>query len=196
MFCMSPVNWQNESNDASVNCVAIITIKRYCTSLLCMADQEMIQEKIGEALGLEKAAQKAVKDLDSRGLLKPEQMKKLSKMKKEASQQEQEMQDLVQDLVHSDGFSQDAIDEKAEETAEKASEIMKTYLGDEPDTQEALEFLCLAEGGEVTHYEVLNSVSKDVKNTKFGTKVRSILKEEKRHLDLCTKLAKDNAASA
>ena len=161
-----------------------------------MADQEMIQEKIGEALGLEKAAQKAVKDLDSRGLLKPEQMKKLSKMKQEASQQEQEMEDLVQDLVESDGFDQDTIDEKAEETAEKASEIMETYLGDEPDTQEALEFLCLAEGGEVTHYEVLNSVSKDVKNKKFGTKVRSILKEEKRHLDLCTKLAKDNAASA
>jgi ferritin-like metal-binding protein YciE len=161
-----------------------------------MADQEMIQEKIGEALGLEKAAQKAVEDLDSRGLLKPEQMKKLSKMKEEASQQEQEMQDLVEDLVESDGFDQDTIDEKAEETAEKASKIMETYLGDEPDTQEALEFLCLAEGGEVAHYEVLNSISKDVKNKKFGTKVRLILKEEKRHLDLCTKLAKDNAASA
>jgi hypothetical protein len=34
-----------------------------------MADKEMIQEKIGEALGLEKAAQKAVEQLDSRGLL-------------------------------------------------------------------------------------------------------------------------------
>ena len=160
-----------------------------------MADQEMIQEKIGEALGLEKAAQKAAEDLDSRGLLKPEQMKKLSKMKEEASQQEEEMQDLVQELVESDGFNQETIDEKAEETAEKASKMMETYLGDEPDTQEALEFLCLAEGGEVTHYEVLNSVSKDVKNKKFGTKVRSILKEEKRHLDLCTKMAKDNAAA-
>jgi len=161
-----------------------------------MADQEMIQEKIGEALGLEKAAQKAVEDLDSRGLLKPEQMKKLSRMKAEASQQEQEMEDLVQNLVESDGFDQNTIDEKAEETAEKASEIMETYLGNEPDNQEALEFLCLAEGGEVTHYEVLNSVSKDVKNKKFATKIRSILKEEKRHLGLCTKLAKDNAASA
>ncbi|MGH9973611.1 MAG: hypothetical protein ACRD93_06910 [Nitrososphaeraceae archaeon] len=159
-----------------------------------MADQEMIQEKIGEALGLEKAAQKAVEDLDSRGLLKPEQMK-LSKMKDKASQQEQEMQQLVQDLVESDGFDQTTIEEKAEETAEKASKIMETYLGDEPDTQEALEFLCLAEGGEVTHYEVLNSVSKQVKNKKFGTKVRSILKEEKGHLELCTKLAKSNAAS-
>ena len=161
-----------------------------------MADQEMIQEKIGEALGLEKAAQKAVEDLDSRGLLKPEQMKKLSKMKEEASQQEEEMKDLVKGLVESDGFDQEEIDEKADETADKASKIMETYLGDEPDNQEALEFLCLAEGGEVTHYEVLSSIAKDVKNKKFGTKVRSILKEEKRHLDLCMKLAKDNAASA
>ena len=44
-----------------------------------MADQEMIQEKIGEALGLEKAAQKAVEDLHSKGLLKPEQMKSYRK---------------------------------------------------------------------------------------------------------------------
>ena len=57
-----------------------------------MADQKMIQEKIGEALGLEKAAQKAVVELDSRGLLKPEQMKKLSKMKEEAGKQEQRME--------------------------------------------------------------------------------------------------------
>ena len=36
----------------------------------------MIEEKIGEAIGLEKAAQKAVDELDSRGLLKPEHIKK------------------------------------------------------------------------------------------------------------------------
>jgi ferritin-like metal-binding protein YciE len=161
-----------------------------------MADQEMIQEKIGEALGLEKAAQKAVEDLDSRGLLKPEQMKKLSKMKEEASQQEEEMQQLVQDLVESDGFDKTTIEEKAQETADKVSKIMETYLGKEPDNQEALEFLCLAEGGEVAHYEVLTSVAKDVKNKKFGTQVRAILKEEKRHLDLCTELAKRNAAAS
>ena len=48
----------------------------------------MIQEKIGEAIGLEKAAQKAVEELDSRGLLKPEHMKKQSKMKQQAGEQE------------------------------------------------------------------------------------------------------------
>jgi hypothetical protein len=134
-----------------------------------MADKEMIQEKIGEALGLEKAAQTAVEQLDSRGLLKLEQMKKLSKMKNEAGKQEEEMESLVQQLEKSDGFDSSTIEEKATETAEKASKIMETYLGEEPDTQEALEFLCLAEGAEVTHYEVLNSVAKEVKNKKFGT---------------------------
>jgi ferritin-like metal-binding protein YciE len=160
-----------------------------------MTDIELIQEKIGEAIGLEKAAQKAVEQLDSRGLLKPEHMKKLAKMKNEASEQEREMQSMVQELTDSDGFDSTTIDEKADETAEKASKIMETYLGDEPDTQEALEFLCLAEGGEVTHYEVLNSVAKDVKNKKFGPKVRSIRKEEKGHLNMCTKLAKQNMSS-
>jgi len=161
-----------------------------------MADKEMIQEKIGEALGLEKAAQKAVEELHSRGLLEPEHMKKLSKMKEQAGKQEEEMEVLIQDLTDTDGFDSSTIEEKAVETADKVSKIMVTYLGDEPDTQEALEFLCLAEGGEVAHYEVLASVAKDVKNKKFGTKVRSILKEEKGHLDLCTKLAKSSAASA
>ena len=50
-----------------------------------MADKEMIQEKIGEALGLEKVAQKAVDELHSRGLLQPEHMKKLTSMKEQAS---------------------------------------------------------------------------------------------------------------
>ena len=134
--------------------------------------------------------------LDSRGLLKSEHMNKLSKMKEEAGTQEQEMEELVQVLADSDGFDPSAIEEKAEETVEKASKIMETYLGEDPDTQEALEFLCLAEGGEVAHYEVLASVAKDVKNKKFGTQVRAILNEEKRHLNLWTKLAKSNAAAS
>lgn len=37
---------------------------------------------------------------------------------------------------------------------------MQTYLGADPDSSEAIEFLCLAEGGEVTHYEVLAAMSK------------------------------------
>ena len=145
-----------------------------------MADKEMIEEKIGEALGLEKAAQKAVEVLDSRGLLKAEHMKKLSKMKEEASKQEQQMEELVQKLSESDELDSEKIEGTANETAEKASKIMETYLGEDPDTQEALEFLCLAEGGEVIHYEVLTSIAKNVTNKKFGTTVRAYLEARTR----------------
>ena len=74
--------------------------------------------------------------------------------------------------------------------------MMKTYLGEDPDTSEAIEFLCLAEGGEVTHYEVLSALAtKKVKNKQFSNTVNSILREEKRHLQLCTRLAKQTAKS-
>ena len=102
------------------------------------------------------------------------------------------MEALVKEIAEDEGFDIENINSVSEETAQKASEIMETYLGEEPDTQEALEFLCLAEGAEVTHYEVLSSVTKEVKSKKFGTKVRDILKEEQNHLDMCTKLAKQN----
>ncbi len=121
-------------------------------------------------------------------------MKKLSRMKEEAGDQETEMEELVQELTESDEIDSEQVESKAAETAEKASKIMETYLGEDPDTQEALEFLCLAEGGEVTHYEVLTAVAQELKNKKFGTTVRRILKEEQGHLQMCTKLVKSNAS--
>ncbi len=157
-----------------------------------VVEKELIEQKIGEAIGLEKAAQKAVEELKSKGLLKTEHEKKLMPMKKEANEQQREMEKLIEEISENEGFDVENINSVSEETAQKASKMMETYLGEEPDTQEALEFLCLAEGGEVTHYEVLASVAKEVKSRKFGTQVRNILKEERDHLELCTKLAKQN----
>jgi hypothetical protein len=45
----------------------------------------------------------------------------------------------------------------------------------------------------VTHYEVLDAMVKDVKDTEFADKVKSILNEEKEHLqEECIKLAREN----
>ena len=72
--------------------------------------------------------------------------------------------------------------------------MMQTYLGDDADTSEALEFLCIAEGGEVAHYEVLDAMVKDINDSEFKNKVKSILNEEKEHLQECIKLARENIA--
>jgi polyhydroxyalkanoate synthesis regulator phasin len=142
-----------------------------------MVEKELLEQKIGEAIGLEIAAQKSVDELVSKGLLKAEHEKKLRPMQEEANTQQNEMTALVQEVAEDEGFDIENIHSVSNETAQKASKIMETYLGEEPDTQEALEFLCLAEGAEVTHYEVLASVTKEIKSRKFGTKIRDILKE-------------------
>ena len=159
-----------------------------------MSNKEILEQKIGEAIGLEKGAQAAVDELSAKGLLDKGGIKdKLQSMKKQAGSHQSNLEGFVQTLSESEGLSSMNIQEAAQETEQKAAEIMKIYLGENPDSSEAIEFLCLAEGGEVTHYEVLNALTKGVKNKKFGTKVRAILAEEKRHLQLCTRLAKQTA---
>jgi rubrerythrin len=157
---------------------------------------EKLEQKIGEALGLEMAAQKAVQELGSKGLLDEAGMKaKLDKMRKEANNHQTKLEQIIQKLSESQGLNSENIQSTALETEQKASQMMETYLGDDPDSSEAIEFLCLAEGGEVTHYEVLSTMAaKKVKNKQFSTAVNSILREERKHLQLCTRLAKQIAA--
>jgi hypothetical protein len=168
-----------------------------------MVEIEKLQEKVGEALGLEIAAQKAVEELGSKGLLDENGMlPKLKKMQSQAGNHQSKLEETVQNLANeSKDINPIKIQQVAQETAQKCSSIMQTYLGPDPDSSEAIEFLCLAEGGEVTHYEVLSAMSKKlgekVKNArKLSTTVNSILREEKRHLALCTKLAKQTAGAA
>jgi ferritin-like metal-binding protein YciE len=165
------------------------------TTPISLANKAKLEQKIGKALGLEKAAQLAVQEISAKGLLDEGGTKeKLQIMKEQASNHQTNLEELVADLA-SEGLSSEVIHKTASETEQKASEIMKIYLGRDPDSFEAIEFLCLAEGGEVTHYEVLSALTKGVKNKKFGTKVKAILADEKRHLQLCIRLAKEIAAS-
>lgn len=154
--------------------------------------KEKLEETIGECLGLERAAQKAVEELSSKGLLQGIE-DKLEGMKEEASGHEQKLEELIQSVKESEGLDANTIEEHAEETVQKVTEMMNTYLGQEPDTLDALEFLCLAEGGEVTHYEVLSKLSTKAKDKKLATRARSILNQERKHLQLCTRLAKEQS---
>jgi hypothetical protein len=153
---------------------------------------EKVEEQIGEVLGLEMAAQKAVEELTAMGLLNKRGLKgKLKGMKNEAATHQKKIEKIMQSISESEGLNEDSIREHAEETSQKVSQMMQTYLGEDPDTLDALEFLCLAEGGEVTHYEVLGEVAKELNEKKLIAEVKSILKEEREHLKLCTELAKE-----
>jgi ferritin-like metal-binding protein YciE len=162
-----------------------------------MIDNEMIEEKIGEVLGLEMAAQKAIEQLTSKGLLdKPEIKQQIDEIRKEAHNHQTQIEELCERLSKSKEQKIDSenVKDVAAETEQKASKMMSTYLGGDADTSEALEFLCIAEGGEVAHYEVLDAMVKDINDSEFKNKVKSILNEEKEHLQECIKLARENIA--
>jgi hypothetical protein len=98
-----------------------------------MVEKEKLEEKIGECIGLERAAQQAVQELDSKGLLgEPEIKKKIMAMQKEASGHEQKMQQLVEKVTESEGLDAQSIEQHANETVEISAEMMKTYLGENP----------------------------------------------------------------
>jgi len=153
---------------------------------------ENLQKKLGEVLGLERAAQKAVTELIAMKLLKADSKNEAKEIQGEASTHEEKIQEVVSSFSEDKDVQLDInkVEESAKETEEKATQIMKTYLGEEPDTPEALEFLCLAEGGEVSHYEVLSTICENFDNKKAKTTVKSILKEEQEHLTRCIEMAK------
>jgi hypothetical protein len=74
-------------------------------------------------------------------------------MKQEANNHQKRIDQLVETLSKSEGLDSQSVQESAKETQQKASQMMHIYLGDDPDPSEALDFLSLAEGGEVIHYE-------------------------------------------
>lgn len=153
---------------------------------------ENLQKKLGEVLGLERAAQKGVDELITMKLLKSDSKTEAKEIQGEASTHEEKIQEVISIFSDDKNVQLDVakVEESAKETEEKVTQIMKTYLGEEPDTSEALEFLCLAEGGEVSHYEVLQAICGNFDNKKALSTVKSILKEEQRHLSRCIEMAK------
>ena len=118
-------------------------------------------------------------------------------MKDEANSHEEQIIQLISDISKENEavkIDQDSIEETAKETEKKAVKMMKTYLGEDPDSSEAIEFLAIAEGAEVIHYEVLNAISKNFKIKELSNTVSSILKEEQKHLQLCIDLAKESVS--
>lgn len=161
-----------------------------------MIDNQKIEKKIGEVLGLEMAAQKAVEQLISKGILDKADIKKEVEeiRRQEANNHQTQLEELCQKLSESEGLNENNIKNTATETEQKATKMMQTYLGNNPDLSEALEFLSIAEGNEVVHYEGLDSLAKEFKDKDLAKKTKSLLTEEKNHIDRCIQLVKQNVS--
>jgi hypothetical protein len=125
--------------------------------------KERFEEQVGECLGLEQAAQKAVDDLASRELLEGVE-DEIRSMYDEAHGHGEKFQSPVHSIRDKSALEEHSMEEFAEGTARKATKIMAAYLGEKPQKLDALGFLCLAESHTFPGLEQACFISKEKKH--------------------------------
>src|SRR3954471_2272172 len=143
-----------------------------------MAELTNLESKLGEVLGLAQAAQKATKKIGS--LVEDDQVKStLDQMRDEAAETERRATEIA---AHRDG-KKTAIEEKARETRSEAEEMMDTYLGDDADGLDGLEFLTMAEAGELGHVAIVGRMSELAGNREVLQFAQWALPIQQRHFE-------------
>jgi hypothetical protein len=143
-----------------------------------MADLTTLEEKLGEVLGLAQAAQGATEKVE--GLLDDEEIVAgLQRMREEAEETERRCTELADSR---DG-KKTAILDKAQETKTEATEMMRTYLGEDADGLDGFEFLTMAEAGEVGHWAVLGTLNESAGEEAVSALVEWALPIQERHFE-------------
>ena len=142
-----------------------------------MAELTTLEEKLAEVTGLAMAAQGAGEKVS--GLVQDDDLRQtLDRMVKEAKETEERCTALAEDLEG----KKTAVLEKARETKQEATEMMRTYLGQDADGLDGFEFLTMAEAGEVGHWSVLQELNKQARHPGVRKLVSTHLPIQKRHL--------------
>jgi len=143
-----------------------------------MAELTELDEKIGEVYGLAQAAQNATEKVSK--LVEDDQIVTvLQKMHDEAAETEQRCEQLADQL---DG-KKTAIQDKARETKQEAEKMMKDYLGSDADGLDGLEFLIMAEAGELGHVEIVGAMNEQVQEQKVQELFEWAKPIQQRHFD-------------
>ena len=143
-----------------------------------MAELTQIETKIAEVIGLAQAAQgateKVSKLVEDGGLTQT-----LEQMHREAVETEERTTQVAENL---DG-KKTAILEKASETKQEATQMMSTYLGSDADGLDGLEFMTMAEAGEVGHWQILDTMNQKARNQELQQVIDWATPVQERHLD-------------
>jgi hypothetical protein len=143
-----------------------------------MAELTNLDEKLAEVLGLAQAAQKTTKKVAS--LVDDDGVKStLEQMHDEAAETERRAADIA---GNRDG-KKTAIEEKARETRSEAEEMMKTYLGDDADGLDGLEFMTMAEAGELGHVAIVGKLNERAGERELQEFVEWALPIQERHFE-------------
>ncbi len=142
-----------------------------------MAELTNLETKLGEVIGLAMAAQAAI---DRVSKLDPPRdlAKQMKQMKTEAAKAEKDGTALAATF---DGKKSKILAE-ARSVKKKGGEMLKTYLDRDSDILDGMEFMTMAEAGEVGHWAVLEQMNKSAKHAGIRALVKEQLPIQKRHL--------------
>ena len=143
-----------------------------------MAELTQLEEKLAEVIGLAQASQDTTSKVAK--LVEDEQVSQtLEQMGQEAKETEERGVALADQL---DG-KKTALLDKARETKSEAQEMAKTYLGDDADALDGLEFLIMAEAGELGHVEIVQKMNETAGDQQIGELAEWALGVQRRHFD-------------
>jgi phosphate starvation-inducible protein PhoH len=145
-----------------------------------MTELTHLDEKLAEVLGLAQAAQAATKKVATlaRREKDTELLELLGRMGDEAANVEQRCDATASSR---DGVKT-AIVQKARETKAEVSGFMKTYLED-AEALDGLEFLSMAEAGELAHLEILSKLNETANDGEIEKIVNFALPLQQSHVD-------------
>jgi hypothetical protein len=125
-----------------------------------MAEITQLESKIGEVLGLAQAAQQATRKVAKLPDADAELKELLDRMRSEAAETEKRCKAVAEKRTG----KKTAINRKARETKTEAQEMMEAYLGNGGDALDGLEFLIMAEAGELGHWEIVGTMAGKAKD--------------------------------
>jgi hypothetical protein len=126
-----------------------------------MAEITQLESKIGEVLGLAQAAQQATRKVARLAKGDDDLVGLLNRMRDEAAETEKRCKAVAEKRAG----KKTAINRKARETKAEAQGMLDAYLGgDDVDALDGLEFLIMAEAGELGHWEIVATMGRNAKD--------------------------------
>jgi hypothetical protein len=155
-----------------------------------MAELTQLESKLSEVIGLAQAAQDATSKV-AKLVDDTDVEQTLLRMGEEAKETEERGLEVAGQL---DG-KKTAIQDKARETKAEAKEMMATYLGDDADALDGLEFLIMAEAGELGHVEIVNKMTEKAGQPEIAEVAEWALGVQRRHFEQVRECALTLAAA-
>jgi hypothetical protein len=143
-----------------------------------MAELTPLDEKLAEVMGLAQAAQDTTAKVGK--MVEDEQISEmLDRMQDEARETEERCEAIVEEL---DG-KKTAVQEKARETKQEAAAMRDDYLGDGGDALDGLEFMIMAEAGELGHVEIVGAMGAETGDQQIQQLVEWAQPIQQRHFE-------------